>query len=173
MVFELNAFDIIIKKAGWNLPKKKGFIFVKKNNCKFIWAKSCTYRLYRPKKNIYLNLKDYYSLKKYRTKDILRKNITIIDILVIEKLDKIKIDEMVIYHYKSKPFMIELRTNLNIKNKIREFYPYYFIDMDMNGTYETYVLRVFGLKYFFKFSSIVEEKDKFKGKIIFGNKEIK
>lgn len=149
-LFGEKEFKIVIKEDGWNLPSLEDFSLLGEK-FPYNWpsVKNCYVECYMAKKKIVFPVADYLS-------DFIFSKIPSLKI----KTGNIILSSVRVYYYKSTRFCFELES----ESKEGWIILIHFLDMDLDGRYETaYYFIEDPIKYFLKFSPKVDENDRFKG----------
>ncbi len=137
-----------INLDGWNLPGLDQFTLVRERRR---WnhflsdpsIKNCYYECYVPKTGkMVVSLPAFWEDIEYRKIPVIKC-----------KTSELLITDLTVYYYKGKPFCFEL---FNDEEKIQAN----FLDMDLDGKFETEVV-LDPITYFFRFSSEVDEEDRY------------
>jgi hypothetical protein len=150
-------YYVVINEDGWSLPSLKEFTIVAKRKLLKNLAtdpsiKNCYYEFYIPKtKPMVINLPACRYEKVYSFYGT-------IPALKI-KTEKYLITGLTVYYYKTQRFCLELEIQ---DNEPCSYTIANFVDIDLDGKFESEVVLVDPIKFFLKFSPKVADEDRFK-----------
>lgn len=148
--FSDKKYYVVINEDGWELPSLDKFRRIsEKTSCPEPTIKNCYCELYIPIQKIIIAVNTYFSTFANRKINALK-----------IKSSEITVTGLAVYYYKEKPFCIEFQSERNGLIILVSF-----LDMDLDGKYESQLLSTDIFRYFFKFSPKVDAEDRFKGQL--------